>query len=84
MPEGSVLGPLMFLAYVNGNWRNTESNIRLIADDCIIYRKIMDGSDIDMLQMDLNSLEEWVLENKMNVNAVKSKAVIFTKARVKE
>jgi hypothetical protein len=28
------------------------------ADDCVIYRKIMDSSDIDKLQMDLNSLEE--------------------------
>ena len=74
----------MILAYVNGNWRNTESNTELFANDCIIYRKIMDSISIDMLQTDLNSLVEWVLENKMKVNAVKSKAVIFTKARVKE
>ena len=47
VPQGSVLGPLLFLAYVNDIWRNIESNIRLFADDCIIYRKIMDSSDID-------------------------------------
>jgi hypothetical protein len=40
MPQGSVLGPLLFLAYVNDIWRNIESNICLLADDCIIYRKI--------------------------------------------
>ena len=50
----SVLGPLLFLAYVNDIWRNTESNIRLFADDCIIYRKIKDSSDVDKLQTDLN------------------------------
>jgi hypothetical protein len=52
VPQGSVLGPLLFLAYVNDIWRNTESNIRLFADDCIIYRKINDSSDIDKLQKD--------------------------------
>ena len=39
VPQGSVLGPLLFLAYVNDIWRNTESNIRLFADDCVIYKK---------------------------------------------
>jgi len=39
VPQGSVLGPLLFLAYVNVIWRNMESTIRLFADDCLIYRK---------------------------------------------
>jgi hypothetical protein len=43
VPQGSVLGPLLFLAYVNNIWRNKESNIRLFADDCIIHRKINDS-----------------------------------------
>ena len=42
VPQGSILGPLLFLTYVNDIWRNTESSIRLFTDDCIIYRKIMD------------------------------------------
>ena len=50
VPQGSVLGPLEFLAYVNEIWRNTEPNIRLFADDCIKYRKIMDSGYIDKLQ----------------------------------
>ena len=68
MPQGSVLGPLLFLAYVNGIWRDTESNIRLFADDCIIYRKITDSRDIDKLQTDLNRLGEWAVENEMKIN----------------
>ena len=64
--------------------RNNESNIWLFADDCIIYRKIMDSSDIDKLQTDLNRLGEWAVENEMKTNPGKSKAVSFTKARVKE
>ena len=41
------------LAYVHDIWRNTESNIRLFADGCITYRKIMDRTDTDKLQTDL-------------------------------
>jgi hypothetical protein len=41
VPQGSVLGPLLFLAYVNDIWENMESTGRLFADDCVIYRKIM-------------------------------------------
>jgi len=40
VPQRSVLGPLLFLAYVNDIWRNIESTIRLFTDDCVIYRKI--------------------------------------------
>jgi hypothetical protein len=45
VPQRSVLGPLLFLAYVNDIWTNTVSTIRLFADDCIIYRKINGSSD---------------------------------------
>jgi hypothetical protein len=36
LPQGSVLGPLQFLVYVNNMWRNIDSSIRLFADDCTI------------------------------------------------
>jgi hypothetical protein len=47
--QGSVLDPFLFLAYVYDIWRNIESTIRLFADDCIIYRKIMNDSDTEKL-----------------------------------
>ena len=84
VPQGSVLGPLLFLVYVNDIWRNAESNIRLFADDCIIYREIKDSSDIDKLQTDLKRLREWAVENEMKINTGKSVPLTFTKARVKE
>ena len=55
VPQGSVLVPLLFLAYVNGIWKNIGSNIRLFADDCILYRKITNNLDVEILQADL----EW-------------------------
>ena len=54
--QGSVLGPLLFLAYVNDIWRNMESTIRLFADDCVIYRKIIKSEDMDKVQKDLDRL----------------------------
>jgi hypothetical protein len=54
---------------------------KLFADDCIKYRKIMDSSDIDMLQTDQNRLGEGSVENEMRINPDKSKAVSFTGRR---
>jgi hypothetical protein len=50
VPQESVLGPLLFLAYVNEIRRNMESSIRLFADDCVIYRKIIKTEDMEKLQ----------------------------------
>jgi retron-type reverse transcriptase len=81
--QGSVLGPLLFLAYVNDIWRNTESNIRLFADDCVIYRKIINNEGKENLQKDLDRLGEWAVENAMKINPSKSKLVHFTRAQMK-
>jgi len=83
-PQGSVLGPLLFLAYVNDILRNIETTIRLYADDCVIYRKIINKEDIENVQKDLYRLGEWAVENAMKINPSKSKAVRFTRARLKD
>jgi hypothetical protein len=79
--QGSVLGPLLFLAYVNDIWRNMASTIRLFAEYCIIYRKITKNEDTEILQKDLDRLGEWAVVNAMRINPSKSKAVCFTRAR---
>jgi hypothetical protein len=71
----------VFLAYVNYFWKNLESAIKLFTDQYVIYRKIVNDSDIDTLQIDLGRLGEWTVENAMKINPSKSN-VSFTKARV--
>ena len=61
--QGSVLGPLLFLVHVNHIWKNTESTFRLFVEDCVIYRKIVNNSDVEKLQTDLGRLGEWAVEN---------------------
>ena len=59
VPQGSVLGPVLFLLYINDINGNIKSSIRLFADDSIIYRKLSSKSDHEMLQTDLNQLQTW-------------------------
>jgi hypothetical protein len=70
--------------YVNGIWRNNESSIRLFADNCIIYRNILNNNDMENLQRDLSRLGEWAFENEIIINPTKSRAICFMKTRVME
>jgi len=82
--QGSVLSPLLFLAYLNDIWWNMESTIRLFDDDCVIYRKTINSAEMEKLQKDLDKLGEWEAENAMKINPSKSKAILFKRARVKD
>ena len=61
-----------------------ESTIGLLADDCVIYRKIINNKDMDKLQKDLDMLGEWAVENSMKINPSKSMVIRFTRVRVKD
>ena len=58
VPQGSVLSPLLFLVYINDIWRYLEPTITLFAEDRIIYRGIMNDSNRETLQIDLDRLED--------------------------
>ena len=69
---------------MNDIWRDIESKFRLFADDCIIYRKILNIKNVEKLQTDLDRLGNWVEKNEMKINPNKSKALSFTRDRVKD
>ena len=71
VPQGSVIDPVLFLLYINDITDSNNSNIRLFADDSILYREIQTPKDHDVLQTDLNKLSEWATKWQMNFNIAK-------------
>ena len=71
VPQGSVLGPVLFLLYINDINNNIQSPIRLFADDSIIYRIIKSETDNNILQSDLIQLQTWSNKWQMEFNIPK-------------
>ena len=59
VPQGTVLGPLLFLLCVNDLPNNLKSSIRLFADDALLYGIVSSDVDVDQLQEDPMKLEVW-------------------------
>jgi hypothetical protein len=71
VPQGTVLGPLLFLKFINDLPEYVTSNVRLFADDCLLYRVINNNNDQHQLQNDLQQLEIWEKKLQMQFNADK-------------
>ena len=87
VPQGSVLGPLMFLIYINDLTDTISANIKLFADDSSLFIKV---ADIDLAQetlaSDLDKITQWANTWKMKFNPEISKQaieVIFTRRYAK-
>lgn len=78
VPQGSVLGTLLFLIYVNDLPDNINSSIKLFADDCVIYREINNPNDTLVLQSELNKVSEWC--NNLTLNISKCKYMTFSRS----
>nr|VZI18198.1 unnamed protein product [Spirometra erinaceieuropaei] len=59
VPQGSVLGPILFLIYVDDPARALDCEVAIFADDMKIWSVIRGPADENRLQMNLNRLEEW-------------------------
>ena len=81
VPQGSILGPLLFLIYVNDIGHGLKSQARLFADDCTIFREVSSKSDIDALQCDLVKIYQWTQKWQLHLNLSKCKAICISNKR---
>ena len=85
VPQGSVLGPLLFIMCINdlNNVSNEIFSI-LFADDTSVF---IEGdnieSAIEILNSELEKISTWLTENKLTLNVSKSHFMIFHRARIK-
>ena len=79
MPQGSVLGPLLFLVYVNDIGANIKSSISLFADDNMLLCSSKNHSALHtMLSNDLRQLKMWSDLWSVTFNAAKTEVLTIT------
>ena len=81
VPQGTVLGPLMFLTYINDINRNISGTIKLFADDALLFRQIRSDADCLSLQKDLDTLYSWARKWRMQFNASKCHVLQITRKK---
>lgn len=78
VPQGTVLGPLLFLLFINDMPENISSTARLFAVDCLLYRTINSIEDAKELQKDLDTLQRWKQTWLMEFNPDKCEVINIT------
>ncbi len=83
VPQGSILGPLLFLIYINDLPSASSFYIRLFADDTFLCAQ---NENISLLESETNAelvkVYEWLLSNKLTLNISKSKYMIVTNKKL--
>ena len=83
VPQGTLLGPLLFSPYINDISSDIESEIRLFADDCVCCREIKDEEDTMNLQRDIDRLDSLARKWGMRFQPVKCNMMQLTRKRIK-
>jgi hypothetical protein len=85
VPQGSILGPLLFLIYIDDIIRDIESNILLFADDTSLFETISNPVlSFNKLNRDLSRLNQWSNQWLVSFNPLKTAYIIFSKKLIKQ
>ena len=83
VPQGSVLGAVLFLIYINDLENEIGSNILKFADDTIIFRRVESQEDGHKLQVDLNKLVNGLINGKCYLTTTNASVYILGKPTLK-
>ena len=80
VPQGSVIGPILFLIYINDLLEEVNATVRLFADDTIMYMAMSGPGDSTSLQQDLDRLAAWEERWKMEFHPQKCSVLPITRS----
>ena len=84
VPQGSVLGPLLFLVQVDDLVQlplSCGGQMVLYADDLLLFRTVSGNEDFLHLQHDISLIENWVKCNHLNLNSTKCKYMVISRKK---
>ena len=88
VPQGSILGPLFFLIYINDLSNGLQSNVKMFADDTCLFSIIkVKSNSANALNSDLEKINDWAIQWKMLFNPDPSKQateLLFSRKRANE